>query len=220
MFDDEGRLRFELVQNSGVGSRHQAVLQLFDVLSVGGTDTIDLPYEDRRRLLEQLVEPGPNWMIPAHRVGDGAALLEATRIQGLEGVMAKRLGSTYRPGKRTKDWRKVKNRQRVELTIGGFTAGDGNRSGTFGALLVGRPIDDGGPLTFAGGVGTGFNHATLTTLSTRMQRAAHRRVPVRPSAADRVPARRHVDRAGADGRRSRSPSSPTRASSATPASSS
>ena len=55
-------------------------------------------------------------------------------------MIAKRLGSTYRPGKRTKDWLKIKNRRRVELTIGGYTAGDGNRSGTFGALLVGQPI--------------------------------------------------------------------------------
>src|SRR6188472_3757356 len=80
VFDDDGHPSFELVQNSGVGSKREAVLQLFDVLSVGGTDTVDLPYEDRRRLLEQLVEPGDNWMIPAHRVGDGDELLEATRV--------------------------------------------------------------------------------------------------------------------------------------------
>jgi bifunctional non-homologous end joining protein LigD len=180
VFDDEGRLSFELVQNSGVGSRHEAVLQLFDVLSVGGTDTVDLPYEDRRRLLEQLVEPGSNWMIPANRVGGGDELLEATRIQGLEGVIAKKLGSVYRPGKRTKDWLKVKNRRRVELSIGGFTTGDGNRSGTFGALLVGRRTDDADLLTFAGGVGTGFNHATLVSLSARMHALRTERCPFDP----------------------------------------
>ena len=98
VFDDEGRPRFELVQNSGVGSKRQAVLQLFDVLAVDGTDTIELPYEDRRRLLDQLVEPGDNWVVSPYRVGNGEALLDATRERGLEGVMAKRLGSTYRPG--------------------------------------------------------------------------------------------------------------------------
>ncbi len=181
VFDDDGHPSFELVQNSGVGSRREATLQLFDVLSVGGTDTVDLPYEDRRRLLEQLVEPGANWMIPANRIGDGPALLEATRVQGLEGVIAKRLGSTYRPGKRTKDWLKVKNRRRVELTIGGFTAGDGNRSGSFGALLVGLPIEGGDTLTFAGGVGTGFSHATLTSLSNRMLGLRTERCPFDPA---------------------------------------
>ncbi|MET0911504.1 MAG: non-homologous end-joining DNA ligase [Ilumatobacteraceae bacterium] len=180
VFDDDGHPSFELVQNSGVGSRREAVLQLFDVLSVDGTDTVDLPYEDRRRLLEQLVEPGANWMIPANRVGDGAALLEATRLQGLEGVIAKRLGSTYRPGKRTKDWLKIKNRRQVEVTIGGFTVGDGNRSDTFGALLVGQPIDDGETLSFAGGVGTGFSHATLTALMARMRELITDRCPFDP----------------------------------------
>jgi bifunctional non-homologous end joining protein LigD len=169
VYDDEGRPRFELVQNSGVGSARQAVLQVFDVLAVDGTDTIDLAYEDRRRLLDQLVEPGDKWVVSPYRVGNGEALLEATRERGLEGVMAKRLGSTYRPGTRSKDWRKVKNRNRVELTIGGYTRGSGNRSSTFGALLVGVPDTDTGELRFAGGVGTGFNHRMLEQLTARLR---------------------------------------------------
>ena len=180
VFDDEGHPSFELVQNSGVGSRREATLQLFDVLSVDGIDAIELAYEDRRRLLEQLVEPGANWMIPANRIGDGPALLEATRVQGLEGVIAKRLGSIYRPGKRTKEWLKVKNRRRVELRIGGFSTGEGNRSGSFGALLVGLPTDSADTLAFAGGVGTGFNHATLTSLSKRMRDLRTERCPFDP----------------------------------------
>ena len=63
--------------------------------------------------------------MPAHRVGGGAELVAATATQGLEGVIAKRLDSRYRPGTRSKEWRKIKNRTVVELTIGGFTAGDG-----------------------------------------------------------------------------------------------
>ncbi len=106
--------------------------------------------------------------MPAHRIGDGAALVAATAERGLEGVMAKRLGSTYTPGKRTKEWRKIKNRIRAEVVIGGFSAGSGNRTGSFGALLVGRPGDD-GRLQFAGGVGTGFNQATLDDLRRRLR---------------------------------------------------
>ena len=52
--------------------------------------------------------------------------------------MAKRLGTTYRPGARSKDWRKVKHRRRADVVIGGYTVGTGNRSNTFGSLLVGR----------------------------------------------------------------------------------
>jgi bifunctional non-homologous end joining protein LigD len=179
VFGDDGRPRFELVQQSGVGSSREAVLQFFDVLQVDGTDVIDLPYEARRRLLDQLVEPGPNWTVPGFRVGGGAELVEATAAQGLEGVIAKRLDSVYRPGTRTRDWRKIKNRTSVELTIGGFTEGTGNRSSTFGALLVGRPDAD-GSLRFAGGVGTGFDQRTLTELRSRLDALVTDRCPFVP----------------------------------------
>ena len=169
VLDDDGVPRFELVQqHQGRGSTHrQAALYLFDVLSIDGTDTITLPYEDRRRLLEGLVEPGDNWLVPTYRVGDGEALLAATREQGLEGVLAKRRGSTYRPGTRTREWIKVKNRRRVEVAIGGYTEGSGNRAATFGALLVGRWHD--GRLRFAGGVGTGFSQQRLEDLTGRLR---------------------------------------------------
>ena len=177
VLDDDGRPRFELVQQRGDG-RREAVLHLFDVLAVNGTATIDVPYTDRRRLLERLLEPGDNWTVPTHRLGDGAALLAATREQGLEGIVAKRVDSLYRPGTRTKEWRKVKNRVRVELPIGGFTAGEGTRSTTFGALLLGRR--EGGRLAFAGGVGTGFSQATLEELTALLRSLATGDCPFDP----------------------------------------
>lgn len=163
VLDDDGRPRFDLVQ------RHErpAVLFVFDVLRVGEHDTIGLPYEDRRRLLEQLVEPGDHWSVPSYRVGGGADLLDATGEQGLEGIIAKRLGSPYVPGKRSANWRKIKHRRRVEVVIGGFTRGEGNRTGAFGALLVGVPTEDG--LRFAGGVGTGFDRRRLDELANRLR---------------------------------------------------
>ncbi len=169
VLDDAGVPRFELVQqHQGPGSSaRQAALYLFDVLSVDGTDTISLPYEDRRRLLDGLVERGDNWLVPSYRVGDGEELLTATRERGLEGVVAKRLGSTYRPGTRTRDWVKVKHRHPIDVVIGGYTAGSGSRATTFGALLVG--LRRNGRLDFAGGVGTGFSHALLDDLSGRLR---------------------------------------------------
>lgn len=174
VLDDAGKPRFELVQRH----ERQAVLYVFDVLSIERHNTIELAYEDRRKLLEQVVEPGPNWLAPGYRVGDGAALLDATLDQGLEGVMAKRLGSTYQPGKRSPYWRKVKNRRRVEVVIGGFTSGDGNRSSTFGSLLVGRW--DGDVLVFAGGVGTGFSQRLLETLACQLRELAVKECPFQP----------------------------------------
>ena len=164
VLDPDGRPRFELMQQHAT----QVAFYVFDVLSVDGHDTIALPYEQRRALVTGLVEAGSNWMVPAHRIGDGPALVAATVEQELEGVMAKRLGSTYQPGKRTPNWRKVKNRYSVEVVIGGYTPGTGNRTSTFGALLVGVAGADG--LKFAGGVGTGFNQTTLADLTARLKR--------------------------------------------------
>jgi bifunctional non-homologous end joining protein LigD len=167
VLDSDGRPSFELMQQHAT----QVAFYPFDVLSIDGHDTIALPYERRRELLGGLVEPGSNWMVPAHRVGDGEALLAATVERGLEGVMAKRLESTYLPGRRSPQWRKVKNRRRIEVVIGGYRPGEGNRQTTFGSLLVGVPTPGEG-LVFAGGVGTGFNQRFLAEMSTRL-RALH-----------------------------------------------
>lgn len=173
VLDDDGRPRFELVQ------RHErpGALYIFDVLRVDDHDTIGLPYEDRRHLLGQLVEPGDHWLVPSHRIGGGAELVEATG--DLEGIMAKRLGSTYTPGKRSPNWRKIKHRRRVDVVIGGFTTGDGNRSNTFGSLLVGRR--DGDRLAFAGGVGTGFTQTTLDSLHDRLRDLEIESCPFEPT---------------------------------------
>lgn len=170
--DAEGRPSFSMMQQHLT----QVAFYAFDVLQINEVETIALPYERRRELLAALIEPGANWMVPKHRVGDGAALLAATAEQGLEGVMAKRLGSLYLPGKRSPNWRKVKNRVEVEVVIGGFNKGTGNRSSTFGALLVGIPKPD-GSLAYAGGVGTGFSQATLETLLGELRKRVTRDCP-------------------------------------------
>lgn len=177
VLDDLGRPRFELIQRH----ERQAALYVFDVLAIDEHDTISLPYEHRRQLVTGLVEPGANWMVPAHRIGGGAELFAATDAQELEGVMAKRLGSTYRPGTRTKEWRKVKHRRRVEVVVGGFTLGSGGRAGRLGALLVGRWLDGpDGPLVFAGGVGSGFSHRMLDEWTPRLRDLAVADCPFDP----------------------------------------
>jgi bifunctional non-homologous end joining protein LigD len=174
---DDGRPSFDLVQRRDPAV-HAAVFHAFDVLSINGTDTTGLPYSSRRSLLSDVLEEGDHWRVPTHRVGGGSDLLAATVEQELEGLIAKRVDSTYRPGSRSKDWLKIKNRQRVELPVGGFTAGAGNRATTFGSLLVGVP--DRGQLRFAGGVGTGFTHATLESLAAALRPLTTRACPFEP----------------------------------------
>lgn len=83
----------------------------FDVLEVGTKDLIAEPYRERRHILEELELNGSHWRTPAIRIGEGTALFEATKEMGLEGVVAKRLDSRYRPGLRSKAWTKTKRCQ-------------------------------------------------------------------------------------------------------------
>ncbi|MGI8926691.1 MAG: DNA ligase D [Tepidiformaceae bacterium] len=151
---------------------------LFDLLYLDGHSTLELPYHERRRLLETLDLEGPAWKVSSHVVGGGAAVLAATRQQGLEGVVAKQLDSQYCPGKRTNLWLKIKNQNRQEVVIGGWTAGEGSRGGTLGALLTGyydltpQEAEDAGrapQLLFGGRVGTGFDDKTLKDLLTKLR---------------------------------------------------
>ncbi|HVF32294.1 MAG TPA: non-homologous end-joining DNA ligase [Acidimicrobiales bacterium] len=172
-FDPEGRPSFSLLQTRMhvIGERKVAALVgaaplaylIFDVLHVDGASTRDLPWTERRRLLEDLGLQGSGWQTPKAHVGNGPAVLEASRAGGLEGVVAKRTSSLYSPGKRSKEWLKIKNTCRQEVVVGGWLPGAGNRTGRIGALLAGYH-DDEGRLRFAGKVGTGFTDSELTRL--------------------------------------------------------
>src|ERR687893_709906 len=133
---------------------------IFDLLYLDGRSLCDLPYDERRAQLAELALGGPTWQAPAHHVGDGAALRDLTRAQGLEGVVAKRLDSPYLPGRRTSAWVKVKNVCTTDVVIGGWLPGDGGRAGRLGSLVIGIPDDD-GVLRYAGRVGTGFTGSEL-----------------------------------------------------------
>jgi bifunctional non-homologous end joining protein LigD len=81
---------------------------LFDALYADRRRLLDLPYEERRAELDALRLAGPTWQVPAYQSGDGQALLEASKEQGLGGIVAKRLASPYRPGHRSRDWRELR----------------------------------------------------------------------------------------------------------------
>ena len=195
--DGDGRPSFGLLQQrmhltdpAEVGRRSAEVpvsYVAFDLLHLDGHDLTGLPLTDRRGLLDQVLDPGPRWRCsPLH--DDGVALLEATKERGLEGVVAKRLGSRYEPGKRTRTWLKVKVRLRQEMVVGGWLPGEGNRSGRLGALLVGYHAEAGdGLLRFAGRVGTGFKDAELDAASAGCSRTWP---PTSAPSTRRRPARR------------------------------
>ncbi|HEY3700919.1 MAG TPA: hypothetical protein VGL32_01550, partial [Acidimicrobiales bacterium] len=98
--------------------------------------------------------------------------------RGLEGLVAKRLESVYRPGRRSPSWIKVKNVKRQELVVGGWLSGQGNRSGRLGALLVG--YYQGGELRYAGRVGSGFTDQELDRLAALLAPLARPTSPFTP----------------------------------------
>jgi bifunctional non-homologous end joining protein LigD len=184
VLDDRGRSDFGRLQRrmhaSGSAARDLAATDpvqflVFDVLSVGATSTIHLPYHDRRHLLEGLVDEGPYWRVPGRHLGEGRALYDQAVRQGLEGLMAKRIDSTYRPGTRSRDWRKIKIRPHQEFVVGGWLDGKGARAGGLGSLLVGCHEPDG--LAYVGRVGTGFSDVERDRLGSRLEARARADTP-------------------------------------------
>ncbi|HEY2161441.1 MAG TPA: DNA ligase D, partial [Solirubrobacteraceae bacterium] len=178
-FDESGRPSFERLQRrmhvtAGSAIRRRTadtpvVYAIFDLLYLDGSSLLGLPYSERRDRLESLGLGGAAWRVPARHAGDGRALLDATRKQGLEGVVAKRSDSRYEPGRRNGAWIKVKHRYRQELVIAGWLPGEGRRSERIGALLVGYHDGTAGPLRYAGRVGSGFTDAVLDELARRLR---------------------------------------------------
>jgi bifunctional non-homologous end joining protein LigD len=148
------------------GQRPVAVFfYVFDLLWLDGYDTRSLGLRSRKRLLrETLTFDGPLRLTP-HRNATGQEMFTDACRKGWEGVVAKRADSPYR-ATRSRDWLKFKCEAGQELVIGGFTAPRGSRE-EFGALLVG--YFDGGRLSYAGKVGTGFDRETLRSLGQRLR---------------------------------------------------
>jgi bifunctional non-homologous end joining protein LigD len=174
--DDEGRPSFSRLQHrmhiasareaANAAAKYPASMIVFDVLHLNGRSLLESSYDERRAILEQLHLAGPSWGVtPAFTDEPGREVMRTAVEIGMEGVVAKRRSSPYRPGVRSRDWIKTKHVRTQEVVVGGWTDGLGERKGTFGALLLGIP----GPtppagrtairLTYVGKVGTGFTEA-------------------------------------------------------------
>jgi bifunctional non-homologous end joining protein LigD len=151
---------------------------VFDVLHLDGEATLDLPYARRRELLAGLGLTGDVVRTPEEPAGaDAAGVMAAAGRRGLEGVVAKRLASPYRPGRRSADWVKTPFHRTQEVVVVGWKQGEGRRAGTIGSLVLAVTEDD-GSLSFAGGVGTGFTAAMLGDLQRQLAPWARRTAPV------------------------------------------
>jgi bifunctional non-homologous end joining protein LigD len=137
---------------------------IFDMLSANGANVTGASYVERRELIESIL-PAPSavtrWAVPP-RFTDGEATMQAARDLTLEGVVAKRLASQYRPGTRSSDWVKVKIEQTGDYVVGGWRTGRRYLSG----LLVGVPGPRG--LKYRGRVGGGISATAERDLLARL----------------------------------------------------
>lgn len=173
--DEAGRPSFEALQPRmqavartarDAAARRPAVYVVFDVLWLDGDDLCALPYRSRRERLDSLALDGAAWRAPKSLSPvDTTALEAAVRGLGLEGVVAKRSESPYRPGLRSRDWRKVKFLLSQEFVVGGWIAGRGGRSSGIGSLALGVHDHHDGTLRYCGRVGTGFTDIEIARLT-------------------------------------------------------
>lgn len=162
-------------------------LMAFDLLRLYGVELLGRRWDERRATLERLELSTPRWQTPP-TFTEGPALHAATREQGLEGIVSKRVDSPYVPGVRSPYWLKSPHRGTVSVVIGGWRpeiGGAGARR--LGAVLVGVPGPGG--LHFLGRVGAG--------LAGRVGQALLR--DLTPLASERSPFAAEVPREDADG---------------------
>ncbi|GAB84794.1 ATP-dependent DNA ligase [Gordonia rubripertincta] len=169
--DSTGRTNFTLfTSRKHTDVPYTLKLHLFDILYLNGTSLLRKPWSVRRELLEELAPAfrrSPYVDVPPLLPTPASAAIEYSREHNLEGVVAKRRDSVYQQGRRSTKWLKHKNWSDIEVVVGGYRPGRGNRSHTIGSLLLGLPEETG--LRYVGRVGTGFTDAQLRSLAEELE---------------------------------------------------
>lgn len=161
--DEQGRPSFQLLQ-----SYHTTVCKppllfyVFDILNLSGKSLLKLPLFERKAILETVMRSfKPPVLYSAPINAESERVLREMQARGLEGLIAKVKDSAYEAGRRSGAWLKYKWTLEQEFVIGGFTPPQGARA-YFGSLILGYYL--GGKFVFAGKVGAGFDHKTLSSL--------------------------------------------------------
>lgn len=177
VLDEQGISHFQALQNVLDGGAARLFYYVFDVMYCEGYDLTRTPLLQRKELLRQILEASGDGASVVrfgdHLQGKGQAFYESACEYGLEGVVAKRADSPYKP-RRTSDWVKIKCTKRQEFVIGGYTDPSGSRAG-FGALVLG--YYDEGRLIYCGRVGTGFTEKLLRQLQEELETRGQAETP-------------------------------------------
>lgn len=165
--DAQGRPSFQLLQRSSKSSalnkNTRLIFYVFDVMYANGRNLCDEPLSVRREILRSVLKQTDVVKIVTGLGEDGFKAYKACVEIDLEGIVAKRMDSVYRPGYRSSDWVKIKSFKSAEFLICGYSKGTGSRSDQFGSLILGY-YDDNNEIQYAGSVGTGFNTNSMREL--------------------------------------------------------
>ncbi|HEY6468274.1 MAG TPA: non-homologous end-joining DNA ligase [Candidatus Dormibacteraeota bacterium] len=177
VLDTDGRPSFERLQQRINVSReadarrlaveHPVTFVAFDLVQLEGRDLMATELRIRKKTLRETIVDAPHILFAEHVERDGVALFEEARKNGIEGIVAKRADSLYRPGLRTPEWVKIKSWRTQSCVIAGYTAGRGRRSNQLGALILAIQDND-GRLKHCGQVGTGFNEKSLRAIKEKL----------------------------------------------------
>lgn len=163
--------RMNLIRSADIERAEKAVPAFFfafDIVEVDGIDLTGCKLSNRKSVLREILLESEHIRHLTAFENDGMAAYEVCVDNGFEGIVAKSLDSLYEPGRRSPQWIKVKAQQTDEFVVGGFTRGQGGRSPTFGALLLGS-YDDDCNFVYCGSVGTGFDERLLRDMCRRME---------------------------------------------------
>ena len=169
--DQDGRPSFPMVMRRihrsaahGAGPPAAVSFEAFDILYEDFVPVLGSPLRERKQRLAEAVHPNDAVHVTHFEIANGVAFFQGVRRLGLEGMVAKNLDSLYHPGRRTREWVKIKTSRTANLVVGGYTLGHGRRTEVFGSLLVGVH-DAMGALQYVGSVGGGFNDASLASMN-------------------------------------------------------
>jgi bifunctional non-homologous end joining protein LigD len=153
-----------------------ATFYAFDLIAFDGWDLRGLPLFQRKTVLQSILPRLGPLRFADHVEGEGAALYDEVRRRGLEGVMAKRADSHYRGG-RSNTWLKVRSDHTGDFSVVGFSPSDRTSRVGFGALQV--AVREGHEWIHVGGVGSGFDHDSLTQIRALLEPTVIVKAPVR-----------------------------------------
>lgn len=174
VFDDKGRVSFEMIQNYKQLGEGHLVYVIFDLLSLDGQSLMQKELIERKKMLENLNIKGENLVVIDYIEKRGISFFEKMKNYPFEGMIAKRKNSIYQPGIRSRDWLKIKVHLEQEMVIGGYTEGKGGRLG-FGALLMG--VYENSQFIYVGSVGTGYSDTILQNLKERLKKLEVKQSP-------------------------------------------